>query len=264
MPAGTQVWGEAVGMGSTIAGEEEGLMGALEAEESSNSLITDGGTLLPVEQSGSQFIALGTGAPAVGGATPMSASSCNESQSCTSLFGFTKSFNLPETGVEKTSYPVSALPGQSIEVIVAPFRTNAEIWSSAVAPRLLATGKALCSANHSVRIGALVLIGTRTGSVLEADSFPADDVAPADALSSVHHQHFIVRAEGRRLVDLPVPVVVVVVPLSQSRQQEQQQHPVWHRRLLQVIPMPESESESDFGPAQLVCGSHYPSVTIRT
>lgn len=222
MPAGAQVGGEAVAVGSTVAGGEEGLMsmGELEAEVSSNSLITDGRTLLPVEQSGSQFIALGAGAPAVGGATPMSASSCNESLTCTSLFGSTKSLNLPETGVQKTSNPVSALPGQSIEVIVAPFRTNAQIGSSAVTSRPLATWKALCSANHSVRIGAQVLIGTGAGSVLETDSFPADDVAPTDALASVHHQHFVVRAERRRLVDLPVSVVVVVVPLPQSRQQE--------------------------------------------
>jgi len=80
------------------------------------------------------------------------------------------------------------------------------------------------------------MIGARTGSVLETDAIPTNDVAAPYALVGVDHQHFVVGTERRRLVDLPIAVIVVIVALCHRPQQQlEEDHPEWHLGRRKVI-----------------------------
>lgn len=101
----------------------------------------------------------------------------------------------PKAGVQQTGSPVAALLGEGIKVVVPVLTAHTEIWCGAVATCRHAPGEALCGTHQTIRITRHILIGTGTGSVLEAHSIQADDVAAPYALAGVDHQHFVVGAK---------------------------------------------------------------------
>lgn len=140
---------------------------------------------------------------------------------------------LPPAKVQQPRHTTPTSLGHCVIVVVFALAAQAQLRAGTIATSLLATLQALCSTCHALVGHTLVLIVTRTRSVLVAHTTHTHNVTATHTLTRVHHKHLELGADGRRFVDLPVTVVVVVImTVDLNGQQQQQWKQRWRQHLL--------------------------------